>query len=147
MTEREPTPVSVITSLAHRSNGAVHVVLHLPVVDLPPGPGVLRCAGRGRRVRAAATITAADTGVLVEATFAGDRLRRAVWRLAVKAQGTEEFVPVEARLLTSRRQPVALLPGPAPVTRLAEPAAPAPTPTPASRWERVRRRISARLRR
>jgi hypothetical protein len=52
-----------------------------------------------------------------------------VWTLAlVGGAGAERRVqPVEARLLTSRKQPLALLPGPTPATRM-----PPPAPRPAS---------------
>ncbi|MET1059346.1 MAG: hypothetical protein ABWX84_07100 [Nocardioides sp.] len=144
----EKEPVSVVTSLAHRRGGDVRVVLHLPGLDLPPGSGLLRCSNAdGRRVRRPATITAADEGVRVEALFPAGRLRGAVWRLAVKAATDDAWLPVEARVLVGPRQPVALLPGPRPVTRLAEPV---PADLPSTRdpiLARLRRRVAARLRR
>jgi len=144
MPEREP--VSVITSLAHRRGGDVRVVLHLPGLDLPPGAGLLRCSNAdGRRVRRPATVTSASEGVHVEALFPAARLRGDVWRLAVKSKESDAWRPVEARVLVSPRQPVALLPGPRPVTRL-------PEPVPAGQGRaalvtRLRRRVAARLHR
>jgi hypothetical protein len=145
MAEELREPVSAIASLAHRRGDDVRVVLHLPGLDLPAGPGQMRCvASGGRRVRRPATVTAPGDGVLVEALFPAARLRGAVWRLAVRA-GDGDWHPVEARLLVNRRQPVALLPGPRPVTRLPEPAPVTATGTPLR--TRLRRRIAARLRR
>ena len=155
MTDPKLEPVSVITSLAHRSGDAVRVVIHLPGLDLPAGEALLRCVEPGgRRVRVPGTVTVAEAGVHVEALIPAARLRGAVWRLAVKAAGTDVWVPVEARLLANRRQPIALLPGPRPVTRMPEPVPVAPTRSTkssvaklATRATGLRRRVEARLRR
>ena len=148
MADRTIAPVSEITSLAHRAGDDIRVVLHLPEADLPAGDASLRCSVRGgRRVVADATVVAADEGVHVEALVPADRLRGAVWRLAVRAAETDEWLPVRARLLANRRQPVALLPGPRSVTRLPEPVPVTRPTTRAPLLIRVRRRVAARLHR
>lgn len=109
-------------SYAHRVGDDLHVVLqladrngsdgllgpdHLAHLELRAGKQVVR-----------APVTSRDGDLHASVPAAG--LRPGLWRLALTAQDGPAL-PVQARLLNSRKQPVALLPGPVPSTQLAPP--------------------------
>ena len=79
----------------------------------------------------------------------GPRLAAGLWRIAVRVDDAETFTRVDARLLVRRGQPIALIPGPAPDTRMREPSrvpGPGPRPTrPAGSPARVVRGVRRRL--
>lgn len=121
--------VDLTTSYAQRTGGTIRVVLGL---DDSSGAGPsLRL--RSRKRVATAVIEPGSTPGTVEARVAN--LPPGVWRLSL---GTEEgdAVPLEARLVAVRKQPVALLPGPRPATKMAPPQpreVPVPKPSTARR--------------
>jgi hypothetical protein len=150
-----PLEVGFLESLAWRADGEIRVALHLPTVE--PGTGVeVRFRLGERRVRRPGATRAATSGSVVEVSAPAPRLGGGVWRIAVRLGDAPSFTPVEARLLVRRGQPIALLPGRPPHTRMPEPAPHGPAPgrfsvrAQASRALRVvravRRRVSARAR-
>jgi hypothetical protein len=132
--------VGVLDSLAWRGEGQVHLALHLPDAGLAPGAeGVmLQLRDGDRRVRRAAMVATAATGVLVEASVPGPRLADGLWRIALRPGPDADLVRLEARLLVKPGQPVALIPGPEPKTRMAPPL-PEPVPATASVPSAIRR--------
>lgn len=122
MTANPVETVETIASYARRAGNGVRLVLHLP--DVQGGEGaeaqIRLTSGRGS-VRANATVTAAIPGVHIETTIPAKRLPPSVWRIAVRLDSEGPFRRVQARLLTSRTQPIALLPGPAPKTLMDPP--------------------------
>lgn len=127
----DPVPVDVSASFAQRTRTGQDVRVVLSLSDLPdvPEPAVLRLRSGKRTVRAPLTQRVTAEGTVLEATVPAADLKPAVWALALRGgEGeTRQVHPLEARLLTSRTQPVALLPGPTPATRI-----PPPAPRPAS---------------
>lgn len=131
--------VEVISSFAHRRRDDIHLVLHLPGLGPVPSSTVpVRFSDGRRRLRVPAEARAAEPGTTLELSVPAKVLGHGVWRLAVRPDSAGRFAPVEARLLTSRRQPIALIPGPAPATRLPEPT---PRSTRASTRESTRRAL------
>lgn len=117
-------PVEAIASYAHRAKGTVRLVLQLPGAEPTDGANAtVRLAGQRGTVRAKATVTATDPGVRVEATVPAKELPPDIWRIAVRLDPEGPFLRVQARLLTSRTQPIALLPGPVPPRQIDAPRA------------------------
>jgi len=136
-------PVEIVSSFAHRRGEDIRVVLHLPALGPVSSSTVpVRFSDGKRRVGRPAEARAAEPGTILELSVPAKVFGRGLWRLAVRADGPGGFVPVEARLMTGRRQPIALLPGPAPTTRLPEPT---PGPTESSSKESARRAPASAL--
>jgi hypothetical protein len=112
-------------SFAHRDREGVRVTLRIPGSSLAPGDAEVGLTTGKRRFRVPAAVTSDDLGATVTFTAPGARLRQAVWSLELRSPGGGPAVPVMARLLARRDQPVALLPGPVPTTSM-----PAPRPRP-----------------
>ena len=133
-TPQRAQPVEAIASYAHRAGPDIRLVLHLPRAR-HAGGGVrllFRAAhGDPPETSVEADVAAADPGVVVTAQVPAERLPDGVWSLETVADG-ESGELLEARLLTSHTQPVALLPGPAPDMRM-RPPRPRATPPGASR--------------
>jgi hypothetical protein len=125
----EPLAVDVSGSFAQKTGQDVRVVLAVPQLPELPEPTVLRLNNGKRNVRAPLAQRDTAEGTVLESSVPAAALRPSVWSLAlVGGAGAERRVqPLEARLLTSRKQPLALLPGPTPATRM-----PAPAPRPAA---------------
>jgi hypothetical protein len=115
-------------SYAHRVGEDLHVVLRLAEAagigpePVPGEPAELELRAGKVVVRVPVTCV----GELIDARVPADRLRPGLWRLALVAKDGE-VRDVQGRLLNGRKQPVALLPGPAPTTQM-----PPPQPTPRS---------------
>ena len=132
MTNTAVLAVEPTASYAQRVGDAVRLVLQLPA-----RPASAREAGtlqlrRGERVvRVPVSSRPTPTGTLMDATVSTRELGRGTWDLAL----VEESQPtrLQARLVYSKKQPVALLPGPVPTTTLAP-----PRPKPAARTLRTR---------
>ena len=126
-------------SQVRRVDEGIRVVLLVPDLSLP-GSGVRLRLRSGEKVfRHEATAHTSDKGTVVEASLGPRRWGRRAWQLAVQAEDGP-FVPVGARLLAAPGQPVALLPGPAPDTRMPPPAAGGGAASPLDRVvRRVRR--------
>jgi hypothetical protein len=139
--------VEVISSLAHRQGDQIRLVLHLPEAAAPPAASVeVRLKAGKRRLIEPATVRPATPGVILEATIPAQRLARGIWSLAFRPAPGAPFEPIEARLLTGPRQPISLIPGPVPKTRLPEPR-PAARPPAHSRGRRVLGRVVREVRR
>src|SRR4051794_22376602 len=147
MTTRGVQAVETIASYANQVEGVVNLVLHLPEgadgAEGPLGSAAtlrLRRANRGPAVTAPATTTPAEGGALLESHIGADQLPPGVWRMWLRPAADAPEIRLQARLLTSRKQPIALLPGPAP--RIGgSPAIPRPRraePAPASAPGRLR---------
>jgi hypothetical protein len=110
-------------SFAHRDDEAVKVRLRMPGGSVPAGRATVGLSSGARRFKVAADVTADEHGATVDFTAPGPKLRQLVWSLDIQPSSGGPSVLVEARLMARRDQPVALLPGPVPTTRL-----PAPSP-------------------
>ena len=115
-----PLRLDEVASFAHRVDGGVRVVLHLPEVDLGCDEALVRLRAEGAVRQRPATVTTLDGSSTLELVVPAKGLGRRVWRLAVRTPDAPSFQRVQARLLTSDRQPIALIPGPVPRTDLAE---------------------------
>jgi hypothetical protein len=149
MSNEAQLTVELSASYAHRAGDDIHVVLSL--ADEVPADAAARLQLRAGRkvVRVPATPTepavsaAADgldqsdapeapSGLVLDARVPAADLRPGVWSVGIV--GTDGAVtPVEARLLNSRKQPIALLPGPVPRTILPPPQRTAPARPTAAR--------------
>ena len=139
--------VEVISSLAHRQGDQIRFVLHLPDAAVPPAASVeVRLRAGKRKLIEPATARPAMPGVILEATIPASRLGRGIWSLAFRPAPGVPFEPIEARLLTGARQPISLIPGPVPKTRLPEPSPTVRAPT-RSRGRRVLGRVVKEVRR
>jgi hypothetical protein len=149
MTTRGVQDVETIASYANQVEGVVNLVLHLPdeaeaaAEGAAGGAGAtlrLRRANRGPAVTAPATTSPAEGGALLESHISSDQLPPGVWRMWLRPAPDAPEIRLQARLLTSRKQPIALLTGPAP--RIGgSPAIPRPRraePTPPSARGRLR---------
>jgi hypothetical protein len=126
-------PLELSASYAHRVGEDLHVVLTLADSNWPDGstgpsgmaaPAHLELRAGKKVVRV--PVTSRDGALDANVPSAG--LRPGLWRLALAA-ADGRAQPVQARLLNSRKQPVALLPGPVPSTQLAPPQPSAPPVT------------------
>lgn len=120
-------------SYAHRVAEDLHVVLQLADRDGSDGfgsDGLAHLELRAGKQVVRAPVTSRD-GVL-EASVPSAGLRPGLWRLALAATDGRAL-PVQARLLNSRKQPVALLPGPVPSTQLAPPQPSSPATSSSAR--------------
>jgi hypothetical protein len=140
--------VGFLDSLAWRDGDELKVALHLPGVA-PVEPVEVRFRDAERRVRRVGTIAPSGEGSLVEVQVPARRLADGLWVVAVRLGDAEAFTRVEARLLVRPGHPVALLPGPEPKTRLAEPVprseGPSAPVSPTALARRVVRGVRARL--
>ncbi|MDO9457462.1 hypothetical protein [Nocardioides sp.] len=127
-----PQPIEAVSSYARRVGDTIKVVITLPD-DLQSQVGQRLTHRRvwlrfGHRVdgvregfRVLAEVTpGARPRLVAEAPAAS--LPPGVWNLALRVGQNGPLVPLEARLLTSDTQPIALLAGPKPRTRMEEPA-------------------------
>jgi hypothetical protein len=129
MTASAAVTVDLTRSWARREGGDARLVICLPDGSAVGGAGAetrLRLRSRGRDVESATSPTAAPDGALIlDLSVPGDRLPPGVWKLAV-LRGAD-VVELEARLVANHKQPIALLPGPTPTTKM-----PAPRPATAA---------------
>jgi hypothetical protein len=135
--------VAVATSHARRVGDEVYLLLELLDADLPTGDAEMRLVLGERRAKVPATVSAPGSGVLVACTVPAHVRGRGAWHLALRPAGATSFKRIDARLIVHRDQPVAVLPGPAPKTRL---AAPAPRVAERSTAGAVRARLSHAVR-
>lgn len=133
--------VAVATSHARRVGDEVSVVLELLDADLPTGDAEVRLTRGQRRAKVPATISPHGSGVLVACTVPARVRGRGAWQLALRAAGSTSFACVHARLIVHRHQPVAVLAGRAPDTRLAAPAPRVPERSSASVPARLSRTV------
>ena len=131
--------VEAIGSYANRVEGTVHLVLQLSGVPSVTEPTLrLRRPKGGASVQVPAISTPITDGTLLEADIDADALPPGMWHLWLRSGPDQEETRLQARLLTSR-QPIALLPGPAPRSP-SGPAMPAPrSDAPAPQRRGIRR--------
>lgn len=144
--------VEVANSYARRTGDDVFLQLHLPESDGVEEPVLrLKRIGKGpaRRLDTTAVAAAAAEGVMITATVPAAEVGVGLWQVRMQAKDEDSFRGVRARLLVDPKQPIALLAGPVPDTRMTPPrprrrpqgnAAPAPTGYKA-RLRRVARRL------
>jgi hypothetical protein len=137
----ETMSVDTVASYARRRADAVDVVLFLPGAPALDEPTTLRLRNGQKTLRCAATSLPTAGGVLVTASVPDRQLGKQVWRLSLLTGEPRTSRQLEARLLASREQPVALLTGPLPETVLQPPrpratTAPGGPTTPAARARR-----------
>lgn len=135
--------VEAIGSYANRVEGAVHLVLQLPGVPSVTEPTLrLRRPKGGATVQVPATSSAITEGTLLEADIDAAALPPGMWHMWLRSGPDQVETRLQARLLTSR-QPIALLPGPAPRSP-SGPAMPAPRSKAASPQRRGIRRVAVK---
>lgn len=108
-------------SWARRVGDEIQVQLRLPNAVIGPGVARMQLGTRNRQLRLPAEVTAVDGATLVAFSAPQTELGWATWHLAVQRDPGGPFVLVQARLVTASESPVALLPGPAPSTRMPPP--------------------------
>ena len=134
MPTAKPAPVEAVSSYARRVGDEIKIVLTLP--DAMTDRVGQRLTNRRvwvrfsrkvddvqQRCRALAEVTTGDRPV-VTASIPVAEVPAGTWQLALRVGQQGPVVPLEARLLTTdtATQPLALLVGPKPLTRLREPA-------------------------
>ena len=134
MSDQDELAVELSASFAHRTGEDVHVVVQLAHGAVLETPAELLLRAGKQLKRVPVTVSTTAEGLLLDGRVPAATLRPGVWQLAV-AGGDARPVPVEARLLNSRKQPIALLPGPLPTTQLPPPER---TPAPVADSGRVR---------
>jgi hypothetical protein len=133
----QPVALDETLSFAHRDDDAVKVRLRVPGVSVPAGRATVGLSAGARRFQVVADVLADEQGITVDFTAPGAKLQQRVWSVDIQPSSGAPSVLVQARLLARRDQPVALLPGPVPTTRL-----PAPSPrTESSPAVRAARRL------
>src|SRR4051812_43315191 len=111
MTNTAELAVDLTESYAHVVGDAVHLVMRVPESDAVGARDTVQLK-KGKRVARVPVSTRRDTtGTVLEATVPTQQIGAGTWRLALKSD-SERPVPLEARLVYNRKQPVALLPGP-----------------------------------
>ncbi|HYO40533.1 MAG TPA: hypothetical protein VER39_12860 [Nocardioidaceae bacterium] len=124
MSKQVELAVELSSSFAHRVKDDIHVVLQLADERAVANASLQLQAGK-KVVRVPATPAATGGrgdrgGPVLEVYVPAADLRPGVWRLGLV--GSDDGVTaLRARLLNSRRQPIALLPGPVPRTLMAPP--------------------------
>ncbi len=145
--------VGVADSYVRRTADDVILTLHLPeTTDVHAGGVRLTSLGKGakRRVDVTAQAAPARTGVLVTASVPRADIEPGRWQLRLRTADGAGYQRVRARLMVRPDQPVALLVGPAPQTRMVPPKPRGTGPTggpPATRTQAVRRRLRGAARR
>ena len=117
----EPLAVDHL-SWARREQGRISVSLVVTGVPDGPGPTEMELSdGNGNSLVAPAEVTPYGQSVAIRFDVPRESLGDSAWQVSLRTSaGTS--IPVSARLLAAPHLPVALLPGPAPVTRLRAPA-------------------------
>ena len=126
---RNAEEVEIAGSYARVADRIVHLTVALPnpqeLRDLPTEGMRLRLRRQdgAEKVGVPAHVTRRDDhSTVLTAEVPVGRLPDGVWMLRAVGTDGSDVVPLQARLLMSRTQPVALLAGPAPTTRMAPPA-------------------------
>jgi hypothetical protein len=115
-------PVELTSSFAYRDGDDVRVVMDLSGRQVARTSVTMRFRNGERGFRRRASAVTSSKGVRLEVAAPARRLGRRVWALAIQPDEGGPFLRLQARLLAKPGQPVALLTGPVPRTRLPEPA-------------------------
>ena len=121
MTSTDVVAVTAVSSYAHRSRGDIHVVMDLPGRWELEGNVLLRLRSGSRTIRTPALGTRTESGVRLETRVNAGQLSPGLWRVSVRSASGAGWVRMQARIQLKRKQPIALLTGPLPRTRMAEP--------------------------
>jgi hypothetical protein len=121
-----------LLSWARRADDQVEARVVLTRAGLDPGPVVIELSDAGRVLLAAGEVS--PGGTVVAFRVDGSELGRTAWQLAVRTDAGAP-VAVRARLLAAPGQPVALLSGSPPDTRM-RPPMPRPSVTSTQRLAR-----------
>jgi hypothetical protein len=108
-------------SFAHRRGTSVRVALQVQAPELSgqtAGPAEVRLRSAQRRLSVPAETSPTPGALTLTFEVPQRRLGAEVWRLAVRSPDSQAMLGLEARLLSRPGQPVALLVGPEPDTRL-----------------------------
>jgi hypothetical protein len=130
MATPRPHHVEAANSYARRTGAGVFVQLHLPRTDALEQPLVRfknRKSPKAEPVDVDGSVADAQDGIML--TVRADALPEGLWQVGVREAGADTFRRVQARLLSRRGQPIALLTGPRPATKMPPPRRKAPTPT------------------
>lgn len=113
--------VSTIASYARRDRdrGTIRVVLTVSGVERTDARTWVRFVGEHDAFRVPATTTPVGDDLRVEVAVPADRLPAGMWRLRLRQQGGP-LRNLQTRLLVSDLQPIALLTGPSPKTRMSD---------------------------
>jgi hypothetical protein len=109
-------------SWARREDDAVRVHLRLSGAVLAPGTASIELVSASERFRSPAVVTTAEGATVVVVSLPQSELGRSTWRLSIQTSANSGFTPIQARLVAAPTSPVALLPGPAPATRMRPPS-------------------------
>jgi hypothetical protein len=120
--------VDELLSWARCSGDTLIVHLRLPGAELAAGAAGVELVSTSGRIRSTAVVTVEDGVAEVLLDTPRRELGSSTWRLSIQAGRDAGSVPVEARLLAAPGSPVALLPGPAPSTRMRPPTRRPPRP-------------------
>jgi hypothetical protein len=124
MSNQDELAVELSSSFAHRVHDDIHVVLQL-AADRPVDGAHLQLRAGKKVVRVPVTPAVGGGrgdggGPVLDARVPTTDLRPGVWRLGLVGSDNR-VTALRARLLNSRKQPIALLPGPVPRTLMAPP--------------------------
>ena len=133
--------VEVTDSFACVEGENIRLVLRLAEPgDLAEGTIPIQLRSGKNQIAADVKVRRDADGALLEGRLASAHLPARVWTMALVPDGRPR-IPLQARLLTSSRQPVALLPGPTPATKMPPPGprrtGTSPVPEPRRRVGRV----------
>jgi hypothetical protein len=119
----KPIEVDPVGTFACKTDDSIHLQLRLPSQQDLPTPSVRL---RHRRTEAVIETTAAvqpsGEGQLLVADVPRGQVEPGLWWVAVKADADSSYRKLEARLLINDKQPLALLAGAMPDTKMAPPA-------------------------
>lgn len=117
----EVLAVDGLLSWARGNGEQVEVRVSLAGADLSDGPAEVILRAQRRRVAVQGLVETADDATYLRFSVPRAPLGWAAWQLTVQPTGGPSPVRVEARLLAPADQPVALLPGPVPSTKMRPP--------------------------
>ena len=125
-----PIEVDFPYCVAYRSGGVLQLVLDVVAPVEGPDPVVRLRLGK-RHVDGAVRVEPQGERWLLRAELPTERLAPGTWTIALRPSSDEPFRRVQARLLVSDSQPLALLPGP--------PTKPGLRPAPGPAWSPTRK--------
>jgi hypothetical protein len=118
---RPALPVESVSSYAYRKKGRVHIVMQVDGHEVPGGSVTVRLVNGTETLRRTAAVSPTENGAILKLVVPRRRLGPQAWALSIRPVEPGPFVPLQARLLAKGGQPVALLTGPRPTTKLPEP--------------------------
>jgi capsular polysaccharide biosynthesis protein len=126
---RNALPVDELLCWARRDGELIKVGLRLPGAELEPGAAEVLLVRRNDEHRVDAEISKRPEAVDLEFAVPQSMLGPHAWSLSLQAGPDDRIQRLEARLLGRPGQPVAVLPGPAPATKMPPPSPRRPRPS------------------